>query len=700
MSSTASINIEEIGYENRSFYRSTYMDVSVVRTKDGYYNATKICQDNGIRDIYDIMRFKWWKTFETAIKSSCKIDRNTNKIIPYFDSAEESSTVNYRSNFSSSKNDINIEDKEDLLNGETSEINVDDSEEESSSVKTHSNFFSNESNQITNEDLYFEVKLRGNDTKWIAGTYIHEIMLNKLLMHVNDNYAIKISYLINMINEELRLRNITLEQKIVEKEEELKKLQELHANSNKSKVHDYPGCLILKHKHNNVYKMSSWVVATRSDNIKNNETVIYNIYNPDDAYREFDFYAKQGQLKNIKRVSHGVYEIESLDNIYDAIEKIQNFLIEPPSIETILTNLKKSYKPNHFGFQGRMFEVFCSEKFKIPLFPHAPGEKLGLQKQDIGLDLLDMNNKIMGQCKYYITSTLSVNNMPRFIDFVETYHEYTHRLYVSSLTKLSPKILEMKNIEVVIVDDDEFQSWYLDQIADVVEDINSKYNTPAHQWLKNELESKPFLYVNDVISELNGKFKMNITCQHQFAELFCPIYRRLAGSKSYARDTVNDKAFISNPKHPIPIISDGKVVNDPTTSTRLIYLTQDERQEERQFLIETIKYGQYTLDDLLPLFQERFGRPTTNKSLSIHTDIFITLKRSDVTSYRYPKKKLGDKRVQIYELKDDILPEKWAVIKDFIATIQDQKLEKQIELVNKEFHRYEMIQTYHKISKK
>lgn len=41
-------------------------------------------------------------------------------------------------NFSFSKNDTNIEDKEDLLNGETSEINVDDSEEKSSSVKTHS----------------------------------------------------------------------------------------------------------------------------------------------------------------------------------------------------------------------------------------------------------------------------------------------------------------------------------------------------------------------------------------------------------------------------------------------------------------------------------------------------------------------------------------------------------------------------------
>ena len=36
------------------------------------------------------------------------------------------------SNFSSSKNDTNIEDKEDLLNDKTSEINVDDSEEESS----------------------------------------------------------------------------------------------------------------------------------------------------------------------------------------------------------------------------------------------------------------------------------------------------------------------------------------------------------------------------------------------------------------------------------------------------------------------------------------------------------------------------------------------------------------------------------------
>ena len=168
MSSRSGINIEEISYENRTFYRSTYMDVSVIRTNDGYYNATKICQDNGIDHFNKITRFKWWKTFETAIKSSCKINRNTNKIIPCFDFAEESSGTDPSLNFSSSKNDTNIEDKEDLLNGETSEINVDDSgdsEEESSSAFSQSNFSSNESNQITNEDLYFEVKLRGNDTK-------------------------------------------------------------------------------------------------------------------------------------------------------------------------------------------------------------------------------------------------------------------------------------------------------------------------------------------------------------------------------------------------------------------------------------------------------------------------------------------------------------------------------------------------------
>lgn len=31
--------------ENRAFYKYNYMNVSVIRTSDKFYNATKICQE-------------------------------------------------------------------------------------------------------------------------------------------------------------------------------------------------------------------------------------------------------------------------------------------------------------------------------------------------------------------------------------------------------------------------------------------------------------------------------------------------------------------------------------------------------------------------------------------------------------------------------------------------------------------------------
>ena len=76
-----------------------------------------------------------------------------------------------------------------------------------------------------NMDISFEILDVSNEFR---GTYIHPLLLNFLCEHVDYNYAIKVSYLMLLINEEIKLRNITLDDKL----NEIKETVELLKNEN------------------------------------------------------------------------------------------------------------------------------------------------------------------------------------------------------------------------------------------------------------------------------------------------------------------------------------------------------------------------------------------------------------------------------------------------------------------------------------
>lgn len=70
------------------------MDVSVVKTNDNFYNATKIVQDNGYHDFAQISRLKSWKSYYLLVKRIGKFDEKTNLILPSFESAAVLQPIN------------------------------------------------------------------------------------------------------------------------------------------------------------------------------------------------------------------------------------------------------------------------------------------------------------------------------------------------------------------------------------------------------------------------------------------------------------------------------------------------------------------------------------------------------------------------------------------------------------------------------
>lgn len=69
--------------------------------------------------------------------------------------------------------------------------------------------------EILETDLTFEIKGQ-QANPWMNGTYVHKWIFEHVLHHVDVDYALTVAYLIDLIDREIRLRNITLEQKITE----------------------------------------------------------------------------------------------------------------------------------------------------------------------------------------------------------------------------------------------------------------------------------------------------------------------------------------------------------------------------------------------------------------------------------------------------------------------------------------------------
>ena len=112
-----------------------------------------------------------------------------------------------------------------------------------------------------------------------------------------------------------------------------------------------------------------------------------------------------------------------------------------PSTEILVGLYKSKAKSSSYNLKAKLFEVYCSEKYKIKLAPYEIGERISLFKKDNGLDLLSINDKRMGQCKYYTGSKpLNLGNLTQFLQFCRNYPSWAHELYISSEMEITSPI--------------------------------------------------------------------------------------------------------------------------------------------------------------------------------------------------------------------------------------------------------------------
>lgn len=348
------------------------------------------------------------------------------------------------------------------------------------------------------------------------GYYIHPDLIHFIIDRCNIAYAFKVSKIMNLINEELHLRNITLETKIEEMQDEIRCLKNELKNANTCMKRIKGSIKIDKHyKKSNTYHL----FADTKMQYKNSRTVqVIPLYNAYDTLRLMNYYSRYNCTNLVKLINTNIFEA-SYENLivflYQVSENTLNIHID----YDLLINRILSSKRVKCNYKHSLFEIYCSQQFNIPLFKFTLTESVGLYKQDRGCDLFDINNKVTGQCKYFISSALNERYLNKYFEFVDAMSYDDNYLFVNeNITFASSLILYDENLDQI--NDNSSIDRTKDIYIKTTEDnyISVKFvNVDKFELFVTELEDKYDEHVSyeDFIASLTSFTLKHIQLQHE-----------------------------------------------------------------------------------------------------------------------------------------------------------------------------------------
>ena len=463
--------MEEVSftYKEHTYTKTTWNGVSVVRNESNKYNLTFVAKEAGYSDIAQITRNKYWKEYCSYImdlKATAKL-----QVVENIDLS------------SYSLNDGAVQD----------------------------------------------------EYKWIKGSYYDEIYLNFFIMNVNNEYTAKVSILMMLMNKELKQRNITLNEKIKEyeskietdnahMEQRIKTLETVVKNSNAGRRHDRPGSIVIRKYEDGRYGIIYKFVNIERNNPRyKKDIVIPNIYNISDMKSLLYFYFNYIDLPFISKNKDGdnTFDISNMDKLEEFIYDVQQNKVDIKyDINSIIKHYLKTEPKRDRKFFGTMFEFYCSITYEIPIYKYSKSEQLSLPKMDKGLDLLDVDNKILGQCKLYQGTKLENNRIETFVDFCECpdFDDWEKLLFVNSSAELSPSIVNNKSFIIEYIDDAEFQDFLNDYgikpdgTIEVKKATKQKTdNNSIADDIKKILDEKQYIYFEDLQAYIYETYNVELT---------------------------------------------------------------------------------------------------------------------------------------------------------------------------------------------
>lgn len=720
------------------FVRSNFNDINmVIDDETGYINATRVCSINGsslkrfmersinlrkllIRvrhlQVFDI--FKYIESVDESQEISTRPNEpSTSSINNSQENTEKSRDDGFDNDTSSYQENREIVNEnitstfcasnvstDETLNElsdepETSEVKVSEMSDDSwisNNIDLLINIYSDKSDEVKLttkklREIYQHLpfidlrKTNKGYNKEARGTYIHPKLINVIALYADEEYGAKVDQAMILLNERHHLKQTKLTHEIKSLKDENEQLKIDLKNSNATIDHRLPGCVILKPVSGmeKTYHVTSDTIARHDD-----KWIIYNgIYNPTDTANMLKLTAKYEIWSDITYISNSgapdhrsMLKIENIENIPKYIKDIQEFKFPKISSEKKIERCLKKRKTDTNIRRAKMFEVYCSIKYDIDMFCDGLGQKLSLTKQDRGLDLLDTEKRIMGQCKCYMSpkTYVSMESIHMFIEYCTDFPEYRHNLYVNSKANITQDVLECNDFDLILVDQDEFMEWYFDKtkfttkitaLKNMISDINENEYLKAEEWLKNELKEKPFIYREDAIDYINSNFDMFISDKHVFGKMFSHLYKGKAHGLRMPRDKDHRMMLIGLDK---PTFR-----GDPSI--------------EISTIIDIIGPGQWRPEEFLNELKQRLGYEITSRYLKStgYMNMFMTIVHRGLIVPRFVC--CDANKIRVFELKEEYYSTKSIEFKTFLEPLVKKMttLTELVHMFNTRFHHYE-----------
>lgn len=438
---------------NEHFMRTTYCGFNVImHIESGYYNVTKLCSDYGkefknlkrnqgfvqhanyLRGIPHkfgylyLLKFgdyvKIGRTYSIESRYPYEIRKNhLQKLVEVSDmyALEKVLIKRFNKHFAVYKN------KE--------YFRYDTDEDYEKMLKIFDDAVNSSSDISINDDLDIMLEFIGYSNK-SRGTYIHPILINYVCTWLSDNYSIMVSKIMSLNAEKAQLTSALNEARC--KALKTETMSEINGDSSIRIYHPY--------KKSNTYHLFA---DTKIQDGNNKNIQVIPLYNAYDTLRLMNYYAKYNCTKLVKQITPNIFEANYEDLIAFLYQVSENTLAVNIDYDLLINRIlsskrvKRNYKPN-------LFEIYCSQQFNIPLFKFALTESVGLYKHDRGCDLFDINNKVTGQCKYFIKSSLNERYLNKYFEFVDAMSYDDNYLFVNEDITFAPSlILYNENLEQI-----------------------------------------------------------------------------------------------------------------------------------------------------------------------------------------------------------------------------------------------------------
>lgn len=539
----------------------------------------------------------------------------------------------------------------------------------------------------------------------LHGTYIHPKLINFVSFWASPKYAFIVSHIMDMINEELHIRNITLDQKINELEENLKdlnlpkpitigtirihKLLKIDENFRyRNKNYDKSNCIL---ENSSLYKV--YCADTKRDIIDEKDICI-DITRAKDTWNYMKKLVKDNVFDFIYKYPNSIeiYEINDLDKFLETISsaKNNNISIETEcNIEILIKNTIERWSQSNPKLrtliEGKLYEYYSLKKLSnnIYLWNYLPMEFLNSinhTRNDTGIDMVDIENKILYQCKYYPNMVIPHSTLKSFYQECENIRFITNDdSWKSILVCLNSSKLEDKDILYI----DEIYRYDADDMLNDLNKIpiNIEYNKKnlindivIENWNLTDSEISKIFYEQYQI-EYNVRYIHDKRKQISFLHSELPKIENIFDIYNTAEDIIMKNWELSNDE-----IFD--ILKQKINKNFFSDYVQSKRRKickkYPNFIMPKNKFGKS--QDIIKFIKDNWNLPNTelkslvNKRFDKTYDTDYINEKRHIMKDKYPNLALPINQIQQSNLVNEFIKSHWDLTNEEILNLIQKEL--------------------------